>query len=188
MEIKVNQTAPFWLTQILSRHRCILRRVSKYCRVLEPWSRAAQIIQNRQRIMVTQVSHMDFQALTRQPANFHGALHHLGHHHHSSAELCALGSHRLCLSDDLSGHLLLPVLRPDAGAHGHGRGGDHADHRLQYCPGLFAGGRALHHSLSQRGQGHARRRLYLLCHGHRHGLRHPLLSGRDDRHDCSSAR
>jgi hypothetical protein len=50
MEIKVNQTAPFWLTQILSRHRCILRRVSKYCGALEQ----SAVIQNRQRIMVRQ--------------------------------------------------------------------------------------------------------------------------------------
>jgi hypothetical protein len=47
MEIKVNQTAPFWLTQILSEHRCILRRVSKYASALE----RSAVIQNRQRLL-----------------------------------------------------------------------------------------------------------------------------------------
>jgi hypothetical protein len=48
MEVKVNQTAPYWLTQILSDHRCILRRMSKYCSALEQ----SAVIQNRQRIIM----------------------------------------------------------------------------------------------------------------------------------------
>ncbi|MCB0109868.1 MAG: polyphosphate polymerase domain-containing protein [Caldilineaceae bacterium] len=35
LEVKVNQTMPFWLGELLSRHRCVPRRVSKYCAVLE---------------------------------------------------------------------------------------------------------------------------------------------------------
>ncbi len=35
LEIKVNQTMPFWLGELLSRHGCTPRRVSKYCASLE---------------------------------------------------------------------------------------------------------------------------------------------------------
>ena len=35
LEVKVNRTVPYWLTRILSGHRCTLRRVSKYCSALE---------------------------------------------------------------------------------------------------------------------------------------------------------
>ena len=31
MEIKINHRAPYWLTQIIGKHGCTLRRVSKYC-------------------------------------------------------------------------------------------------------------------------------------------------------------
>ncbi|MCP4679361.1 MAG: polyphosphate polymerase domain-containing protein [Deltaproteobacteria bacterium] len=31
MEVKVNDAVPDWVTSLLSRHRCSLRRVSKYC-------------------------------------------------------------------------------------------------------------------------------------------------------------
>jgi hypothetical protein len=31
MEVKVNYRAPYWLTQIIGKHGCTLRRVSKYC-------------------------------------------------------------------------------------------------------------------------------------------------------------
>ena len=47
LEVKVNRSAPFWLTRILSRHGCVLRRVSKYCAALE--QNAA--IGGRQRIL-----------------------------------------------------------------------------------------------------------------------------------------
>jgi SPX domain protein involved in polyphosphate accumulation len=35
MEVKVNQRAPFWLTEVIGQHRCVIRRVSKYCAALE---------------------------------------------------------------------------------------------------------------------------------------------------------
>lgn len=35
LEVKVNQTMPFWLGELLSRHGCTPRRISKYCAVLE---------------------------------------------------------------------------------------------------------------------------------------------------------
>lgn len=35
MEIKINQRVPYWLSERLSHHRCILRRISKYCTALE---------------------------------------------------------------------------------------------------------------------------------------------------------
>ena len=35
LEVKVDHTVPYWLTTLLSRHRCVLRRVSKYCAALE---------------------------------------------------------------------------------------------------------------------------------------------------------
>lgn len=35
MEVKVNNRVPYWLTGVLSRYRCTLRRVSKYCTALE---------------------------------------------------------------------------------------------------------------------------------------------------------
>lgn len=46
LEVKVNRTAPFWLTRILSEHRCVLRRVSKYCSTLEQNA----VIAGRQRV------------------------------------------------------------------------------------------------------------------------------------------
>lgn len=35
MEVKVNYRVPYWLTEIIGRHQCTLRRVSKYCTALE---------------------------------------------------------------------------------------------------------------------------------------------------------
>jgi SPX domain protein involved in polyphosphate accumulation len=35
MEVKVNSRVPYWMTGVLSRHRCTLRRISKYCAALE---------------------------------------------------------------------------------------------------------------------------------------------------------
>ena len=34
LEVKVNQRVPYWLSEVLSKHRCTLRRVSKYCTAL----------------------------------------------------------------------------------------------------------------------------------------------------------
>ena len=47
LEVKVNRTVPYWLTHILSNHRCTLRRVSKYCMALE----TGAVIRNRQHIL-----------------------------------------------------------------------------------------------------------------------------------------
>ena len=35
MEIKVNYRVPYWLTEVIGRYGCTLRRVSKYCTALE---------------------------------------------------------------------------------------------------------------------------------------------------------
>lgn len=35
LEVKVNQTIPFWFGELLSRHGCTPRRISKYCATLE---------------------------------------------------------------------------------------------------------------------------------------------------------
>jgi SPX domain protein involved in polyphosphate accumulation len=35
MEVKVNYRVPYWLTELIGKHRCTLRRVSKYCTALE---------------------------------------------------------------------------------------------------------------------------------------------------------
>ncbi len=35
MEIKVNYRVPYWLTELIGRYRCTLRRISKYCTALE---------------------------------------------------------------------------------------------------------------------------------------------------------
>ena len=35
MEVKVNARVPYWLTGVISRYRCTLRRISKYCTALE---------------------------------------------------------------------------------------------------------------------------------------------------------
>ena len=48
MELKVNYRAPYWLTQIIARHDCTLRRVSKYCLSLEQ----SHALLGRQRIIV----------------------------------------------------------------------------------------------------------------------------------------
>jgi hypothetical protein len=47
MEIKVNYRVPYWLTELIGRYRCTLRRVSKYCTALEQ----AKVILNRQHII-----------------------------------------------------------------------------------------------------------------------------------------
>lgn len=47
LEVKVNQTMPFWLGELLSHHRCIPRRISKYCAVLE----RSNAIRQRQHIL-----------------------------------------------------------------------------------------------------------------------------------------
>lgn len=35
MEVKVNNRVPYWVTQLLGKHGCTLRRVGKYCTALE---------------------------------------------------------------------------------------------------------------------------------------------------------
>jgi hypothetical protein len=35
MEVKVNHRAPFWLTEVIGMHQCVVRRISKYCAALE---------------------------------------------------------------------------------------------------------------------------------------------------------
>lgn len=35
LEVKINQRVPYWLSEVLSKHGCTLRRVSKYCSALE---------------------------------------------------------------------------------------------------------------------------------------------------------
>lgn len=35
MEIKVNNRVPYWVTQLIGKHNCTLRRVGKYCTALE---------------------------------------------------------------------------------------------------------------------------------------------------------
>ena len=35
MEIKVNYRIPYWLTELIGRYQCTLRRISKYCLALE---------------------------------------------------------------------------------------------------------------------------------------------------------
>lgn len=35
MEIKVNDRVPYWLTEVVNKYRCTLRRISKYCQALE---------------------------------------------------------------------------------------------------------------------------------------------------------
>jgi len=35
MEVKVNYRVPYWLTELIGRYHCTLRRVSKYCAALE---------------------------------------------------------------------------------------------------------------------------------------------------------
>ena len=48
MEVKVNYRVPYWLTELIARHSCTLRRMSKYCTALE---QCKDILQ-RQRILV----------------------------------------------------------------------------------------------------------------------------------------
>lgn len=35
MEVKVNHRVPYWLTELINKNRCTLRRISKYCTALE---------------------------------------------------------------------------------------------------------------------------------------------------------
>jgi len=35
MEVKVNHQVPYWLTKVIGKHNCVLRRVGKYCTALE---------------------------------------------------------------------------------------------------------------------------------------------------------
>lgn len=46
MEVKVNYRVPYWLTEMIARHRCTLRRISKYCAALEQ----SKALLNTQRI------------------------------------------------------------------------------------------------------------------------------------------
>jgi hypothetical protein len=46
LEVKVNRTVPFWLSQALSREGCVLQRISKYCATLE----TNAVINARQRL------------------------------------------------------------------------------------------------------------------------------------------
>jgi SPX domain protein involved in polyphosphate accumulation len=44
MEVKVNVRAPYWLTEVISKYRCTLRRISKYCTALE---QSVALLQNQ---------------------------------------------------------------------------------------------------------------------------------------------
>jgi SPX domain protein involved in polyphosphate accumulation len=46
MEIKVNDRVPYWLTEVVNKYRCTLRRISKYCSALEK----SQVLLKHQRI------------------------------------------------------------------------------------------------------------------------------------------
>jgi len=46
LEVKANQTIPYWLAELLNRHGCTPRRISKYCATLE----RCTAIQRRQHI------------------------------------------------------------------------------------------------------------------------------------------
>ena len=35
MEVKINQRVPFWLTEVIGKHQCVIRRISKYCAAIE---------------------------------------------------------------------------------------------------------------------------------------------------------
>ncbi|MCB0153228.1 MAG: polyphosphate polymerase domain-containing protein, partial [Anaerolineae bacterium] len=35
LEVKANHRVPYWLTELINKHRCTLRRISKYCTALE---------------------------------------------------------------------------------------------------------------------------------------------------------
>jgi hypothetical protein len=48
LEVKVNQTIPFWLGELLSRHHCTPRRISKYCASLE----RCGAVRRRQHILI----------------------------------------------------------------------------------------------------------------------------------------
>ena len=47
MEIKVNYRVPYWLTQLIGRYQCTLRRISKYCTALEQ----SKVVLQRQRVV-----------------------------------------------------------------------------------------------------------------------------------------
>jgi hypothetical protein len=47
LEIKVNYRVPYWLTELIGRHQCTLRRVSKYCTALEQ----SKVLLQRQRVV-----------------------------------------------------------------------------------------------------------------------------------------
>ncbi|MCB0061868.1 MAG: VTC domain-containing protein, partial [Caldilineaceae bacterium] len=49
LEVKVNRTMPHWLGELLSRHYCTPRRISKYCATLERCS----AIRGRQHIIMS---------------------------------------------------------------------------------------------------------------------------------------
>lgn len=47
MEVKVNYRVPYWLTELIGRYRCTLRRISKYCAALEQM----KVLLQRQQIL-----------------------------------------------------------------------------------------------------------------------------------------
>lgn len=51
MEVKVNQSVPYWLATLISQQRCPERRISKYCRALEQSGAIAQ----RQRVTASRL-------------------------------------------------------------------------------------------------------------------------------------
>lgn len=49
LEVKANQSVPLWMANLISRHQCTHRRISKYCTVLEH----SKVIRSRQRIITS---------------------------------------------------------------------------------------------------------------------------------------
>lgn len=46
MEVKINQRAPYWLTEVIGMHQCVIKRISKYCAALEH----SKVVLSQQRI------------------------------------------------------------------------------------------------------------------------------------------
>jgi hypothetical protein len=53
MEVKVNYRVPYWLTEMIGKYRCTLRRISKYCAVLEQYKSLLQT----QRFFIEESTH-----------------------------------------------------------------------------------------------------------------------------------
>src|SRR5699024_6398875 len=209
MEVKVNERAPYWVTDIAARYGLQIQRISKYCQSVEAHGLAPRSVfhvpedqqvlpactaDSRPSATVGATTTPTATPTTQQrrtatPTDefglqLHRPLRHIQRHGRGAlapARLRVQPRRRLGLPGDPPERQLQPELRADSHHPRHARRTHHAHRGLEHRPSVCPGGCPVGGEIPERDQGDQGRRLHLPRDGHRHGLRHPFLHSRRPR-------